>query len=405
MSIYKDGGKKSREERRQEGLQRWEKFKESVRDAAAQYGWVDVLEGVSKSLGDAASEWQKNPKSGHVYCPVHGGKHGDAFRLWDDADLTGASICNSCGSNPDGFATLQFAENWSFNTALREVAMFLGMWSDYENGKQTYEPAKPDPVLLAKREAQAKQREQEQQARDQRAVKALTRSFDRSIAAAESEVVQRYLRHRGIGRIALDPRVFRFVEDMEYYIKGEDGKPVLFGRFPCLLTLLSDKDGNPVTLHRTYLTPDGQKAPVNKAKKLMTPPSYLARTGNAIRMTPPGRVMGVTEGIETAWSVWWATNTPIWPTYSADYLANFEPPDGVEMLIAWVDKDLSGKGLEAGKKLKQRMWERNIQTRIMMPEIDIPDGESGVDWNDVLKREGPTAFPGPSQMRRMQNVA
>tara|TARA_R110001583_G_scaffold42134_11_gene133999 strand:- start:5725 stop:6942 length:1218 start_codon:yes stop_codon:yes gene_type:complete len=405
MSIYKEGGSMSRNDRREAGLRRWEDFRDAVKDAASLNGWVSVLEGVSLSLSDAASAWHKSPRSGHVFCPVHGGVNGDAFRLWDDADETGGCMCNTCGAQPDGFATLMFVEGWNFNRTLQEVATYLGMWNDYESGKKDFKSQQPDPVMLAKREAAAKQREAEQAEQDKRASAALARTWERSIPASDSDVVMQYLRNRGIGRVNLDPRVFRFVEDMEYYVKGDDKRPVLFGKFPCLLSVLSDAHGNPVTLHRTYLASNGQKAPVDKAKKLMTVPSELAKTGNAIRMTPPGRVMGVSEGIETAWSAWYASNIPTWPTYSADNLANFEPPVGVEMILAWVDNDRSGKGLESGKKLKQRMWERGIQTCIMMPDMEIPEGASGVDWNDVLKRDGIRAFPLPSQVRKLRQVA
>ena len=41
------------------------------------------------------------------YCPIHTGESGEAFRFFDDAQLTGGCVCNSCGGFADGFALLE----------------------------------------------------------------------------------------------------------------------------------------------------------------------------------------------------------------------------------------------------------------------------------------------------------
>jgi putative DNA primase/helicase len=57
----------------------------------------------------------------------------------------------------------------------------------------------------------------------------------------------------------------------------------LVGRHPAILAQVTGQGGDAVTLHRTYLTVDGHKAPVDAPKKLMRHPSARQLTGGAIR--------------------------------------------------------------------------------------------------------------------------
>ena len=66
------------------------------------------------------------------------------------------------------------------------------------------------------------------------------------------------------------------------------------GRFPALLSVVQDVTDRAVTLHRIYLTEDGNKAPVIKPKKMMQVPDDHKLTGSAIRLFPvQGNELGV----------------------------------------------------------------------------------------------------------------
>ena len=86
--------------------------------AEAQGNWDAILRNLAPQLFGNG-----NPTKHHL-CPVHGGK--DGFRLFSDYPKSGGCICNTCGGFPDGFATLKWANNWSFRQALEAVGEFLG---------------------------------------------------------------------------------------------------------------------------------------------------------------------------------------------------------------------------------------------------------------------------------------
>ena len=81
--------------------------------------WCEIL----SHLGGVPSD-QLNEKR-HFPCPKCGGK--DRFRLLS-AD-TGALFCNKCfdSQNGDGIAALMWLNAWEFQTALAELAEFLGI--------------------------------------------------------------------------------------------------------------------------------------------------------------------------------------------------------------------------------------------------------------------------------------
>ena len=59
-----------------------------------------------------------------------------------------------------------------------------------------------------------------------------------------------------------------------------------------MLALVTDDEGRIVTLHRTYLTPEGIKAPVEAPKKLYAG----GARGGLIRLGEPSDVLGIAEG-------------------------------------------------------------------------------------------------------------
>lgn len=94
---------------------------DAVRDLA-EGNWLVILNHIA---ANELHEALKKPGR-HVHCPVHRGKHGDAFRLFKDAHKTGGGICNTCGPKHDGFELLMWIKGWSFDTCLKVVGDAVG---------------------------------------------------------------------------------------------------------------------------------------------------------------------------------------------------------------------------------------------------------------------------------------
>ena len=82
--------------------------------AAARGRWDVVFSVLAPSLKAAMRAGRKQ----HVSCPKHGGT--DGFRLYPDWLESGGCICNTCGSRSDGFATLQWLNDWDFPTTVEK---------------------------------------------------------------------------------------------------------------------------------------------------------------------------------------------------------------------------------------------------------------------------------------------
>lgn len=186
----------------------------------------------------------------------------------------------------------------------------------------------------------------------------------------------------------------RFHPNVPYY--DEDGK--ITGNYPAIICAIRDVHGEIVTLHRTYLTHDGKKAPVEDARKMMTVPDGFELNGCAIPMgNPKSGVIGIAEGLETAWSGFKATGIPTWSTVNAQLMKTFEVPEGVHTVIVWADLDKSKTGEIAAEVLKLRLEAEGYNVIVLLPQAVIPQKAKGVDWNDILCKQGIIGFP-PARM-------
>jgi phage/plasmid primase-like uncharacterized protein len=306
-------------------------------------------------------------KGKHVPCPVHGGR--DGFRIFPDVAETGGGICNTCGSFANGFALLMWINGWEFGRAIREVAEQVGSRSNREQSGS----GKPDDEI---------RREQ------------LNRTWRESVLLSHpnAEPARLYLARRGLS--VKVPDTLRFHPSLGYYADNR-----LVADYPTLIAQVTGQSGDAVTIHRTYLTPDGHKAPVDSPKKLMRHPLARQMTGGAIRLVPVERRLAVTEGIETALAVIEATGIPAWATGNAHLLETFQPPSGVEQVLVFADKDRpsrqhpSGHGQEAARSLVTRLWGIGIRAGAIAPALDIPEGKKGIDWLDVFVLLGNAGFP------------
>ena len=340
--------------------------------ARAHGRWDRILAALAPTLEPALARPGR-----HVPCPIHGGK--DGFRVFRDVADTGGGICNTCGAQPDGFALLMWVNQWEFPTSLRAVARWLGL--DLETDR----PLPPPRSATTGRSATpptASMTDNRRRYRLQQTWEAALPLWDRRALPA-----RRYLNRRGLV-LGLYPETLRLHPALPYY----DSAGVELGHWPALLAVVADALGQPVTLHRTYLTSSGAKAPVDSPKKLMAYPSDRVLIGGAIRLTPAGPVLGVAEGIETAPAVHHATALPIWAAVSAALLAQFQPPAEVREVLLWADRDRSGAGQGAAAMLAERLNTAGRAVRLLLPSGPIPAGAKGVDWLDILNAVGGAAI-------------
>lgn len=104
--------------------------------AAARGRWDVVFSVLAPSLKAAMRAGRKH----HVSCPKHGGT--DGFRLYPDWLESGGCICNTCGSRSDGFATLQWLNDWDFPTTVEKVADVLGIQKEESRPVQLFSKEK-----------------------------------------------------------------------------------------------------------------------------------------------------------------------------------------------------------------------------------------------------------------------
>ena len=150
---------------------------------------------------------------------------------------------------------------------------------------------------------------------------------------------------------------------------------------PAMIAMVTGPDGAPSTLHRTYLTDDGRKAPVIEPRRLM--PGNVSK-GAAIRLAPAGDVLGIAEGIETALSASALFGVPCWAAVNAGMLAAWQPPSEAKRIIIFGDNDSNYAGQAAAYALARRLGIGCMR----VVDVQIP-AEVGTDWNNVhqLRRQ------------------
>jgi putative DNA primase/helicase len=283
----------------------------------------------------------------HGPCPACGGT--DRFR-WDDKNGDGTFYCSRCGAG-SGVDLLMRVRGLSFRqaallieqTILDTRASFLGRDDLPASTPQRSEAAIAD------------------------AVNALWRRAD---PLRTGDPVDLWFRHRGIS-VPIPPASLRTAMRVRHR-----GPPLTF--HPAMLAQLTDPDATPVTLHRTWLTHTGTKAPVEPVRMFCpgkVPPA------SAVRLAPPGPVLGVAEGIETALAAQQLFGIPVWACLTAGRLKTFQPPVGTTQLIVCADHDADGTGQRAADALASRLTPR------LPVEVRIPD-IADTDWNDVRQNPG-----------------
>lgn len=271
----------------------------------------------------------------HGECPLCGGK--DRYRF-DDKQGRGSWICNQCGAG-DGFSLLEKFKGWTFKEAAYQVELIAGSVT----------------AQVVKQESD--------EAKKMAAVK---RIWNESEKVSKGDPVWRYLNRR-IG-LELIPACLKFHPALPYV----DGENVDY--HPALIAAVSNPENQGVGVHRIYLTSAGEKAPVDKAKKLM---AGKPLNGASIKLGASGEVLGIAEGIETALAASRKFSVPVWAAISAGLLEQWMPPEGVKTVIVFGDNDASYTGQASAYALAKKLRLKGIGAEVRIPEV------VGTDWADL----------------------
>jgi putative DNA primase/helicase len=304
-------------------------------------------------------------------CPLSGeGK--TKFRFFKDWQVTGGAYHNDMGAMPDGLEVITWYTGKSKAEVLDELVDICG-------GKSVLDAAKPVQVKPRVTEYCSKE---EAEKRKQRIKKVWKESQPIVGSLAET-----YLRSRGI---SADLRYLgnnlRFHPAMPYK-EDDDSKWV---KFPCMLAVYRDKNGKALTLHRTFLKPDGSgKADVSRPKMIMAPPRDM-RGGYIVLDKPQtantGKYIGIAEGIENSLSAREAMGCAMFCGYSDRLMAMTNFPEEVSNIFVFADKEPSGAGIAAAEALKEANKDKDVL--IMSPESEAEK----IDWNDIYQTQGHNGF-------------
>ena len=293
---------------------------------------IDLAIGKWPGILAALGVDEKFLRNRHGPCPFCR-KGEDRFRF-DDKDGSGSFYCSQCGPG-FGMDFLMRLYGWSFKEAAMNVDRTVGR---VQESRRMDERTEADKVIAIKRVL--------------RECRQVTRG----------DPVWAYLNRRtGIDLIP---------PDIKYHpgLYHSDG-----GMHPVMISILRGPDGTGVTLHRTYLTKDGNKANVTQVKKFM-PGRRL--NGGAVRLSRVAEHIGLSEGIETALAASMSFGVPVWASTNAVLMEQFMPPVGVKMVTIMGDNDASYVGQAAAYNLAKRLVRDGLTVNLKFP--DMVD----TDWCD-----------------------
>jgi putative DNA primase/helicase len=274
----------------------------------------------------------------HGPCPMCGGE--DRFRF-DNKEGKGTYICNACGAG-DGIKFAMAFTGQPFQEVASRIDGILG------NVKHDA-PARPAMT------------------EDQR-IQALRRVWAESKPVSPGDLVDTYLQSRGLGEV-IYPKSLRFAPALR---DGEGGIR------PAMIALVGVCGEKPVSMHRTFLRPDGKgKAEMASPRKMM--PGELP-DGACVQLsewTGTGAI-GVAEGIETAMAASALYDIPVWAAINATMLAKWVPPAGAEEVAVFADNDPKFGGQAAAYRLAHSLAVKRLHVTVHSPPTP------GDDFNDVL---------------------
>ncbi|MBB3180094.1 toprim domain-containing protein [Variovorax sp. Sphag1AA] len=145
---------------------------------------------------------------------------------------------------------------------------------------------------------------------------------------------------------------------------------------PCLVALIRDVlTGEPISLHCTWLTRDGTKAPIDPARRFL--PGHR-KQGGVIELAHPSNfagVVGVAEGIETGLAMMHVGLEFVWSAIDAGNLAALPVVPGVAQL--WIAADGDPPGRSAAESCAARYRASGVD------DVRIWHAPDGLDLADL----------------------
>ena len=203
-------------------------------------------------------------------------------------------------------------------------------------------------------------------ANQERRIAGAIKTWDSSTSAIDTPA-ERYLSGRGLPNLAAS-KALRFHPSCRH--------PDQKGTFPALVAVVVDEEGQPIGVHRTYLTQSGNKANLEPAKA-----SKGVIAGGAIRLDDGAPEIVIGEGIESSASAGRLLGLPAWAAISACNLGwTLALPSRVKSVVIAADADKPGE--KAAEAAKARWQAQGKRVRIALPTA------TGQDFNDVLLARG-----------------
>ena len=213
------------------------------------------------------------------------------------------------------------------------------------------------PHLRYVSRSRAATHEQEKQQAERTAI---ALSIWQSTVPAFGTLVETYLAGRGLS-LQLPPSL-RFHRGLKHPSGGS---------WPCMVAIVEQgNDGIPLAIHRSFLTRNGSKAPVDPTKMMLGP-----CRGGAVRLGEPSEILMVGEGIETCLAAMQSTGHPAWAALSTSGLRTLGLPEAVREVIVLADGDEPGEAAARDCALRWKQESRRV--RIARPP-------RGMDFNDML---------------------
>jgi putative DNA primase/helicase len=358
----------------------YKKREEKFREELAAANKVSILRDLAPSLSSVTSnsKWRGS-------CPNPGHKQtsGKAFRLFDDAESSGGSVCNTCGAFPDVVETLKFANGWDYQEVFAALRNYLGL--DGEGGVAPTVKVMSRPVVEKKAERYEGARKALNRVRERLGKADIGRGNQIAINYFESRGLNA---HRALECFKGDLRVS---EDEDLFHEAKKGTYEKVGSFPALFVLYKDAEGRPATYHRIYLEREGHgKAKVIGSdgervdvKRSMKPCRPMRGGFMELNKNLSGNVLGVTEGVETGLSIATLMDIRV-RACSAGLKKYVDFGDDVEMVIDFVDADVAG--LNDSNEIDKRCASLGIKY-VRAVAVPVP-GLMAPDWLDVLNHYG-----------------
>jgi phage/plasmid primase-like uncharacterized protein len=261
---------------------------------------------------------------------------------------------------------------------LNTTVCIFGSWKNssrgvWVEGNRNQSPRqRADISLLIERAKREREREQAEQWALNHAK--LTKLWAETTPIKHDDAVSKYLLNRRLS--VPDTNVIRSHAGLDYWHDGQ-----CIGTFPAMVSAITSPSDTLVSLHRTYLTIDGHKAPAPTVKKLCASAGPLM--GASIKISAPmvrddgNQALGIGEGIETALAAAMLFGVPVLSAVSAHGLAAFEPPHDVQNIYIFADNDLNQVGQGAAARLAEKLTYQGHTVRVHTPSIIG-------DWNDEL---------------------